>query len=261
MRHNSTEEQHKDENESDSDIEILASITNKNRANNTSIDVPKKRYNFRKRKRQYDATEADVHTKRRKISKYVNEAMNEATNSIKSTRHKRKCKSTTSTNQIQHKKGKNNKKSKNKQRTNTDDNRSKPKKKKRRYAKCANDDNITFDITDLKYPVNFRYKIVDRKLKHSSQNRVNRQRLPNKGNYVCADCKRRFEKATQLSNHRRTHNEYVCLIPECGKVMNLKSAFQDHMDRHFNYYRHKCRRCNQYFYRSTLIGHKRKCKG
>ena len=261
MRDNSKNEQTTDENESDSDIEILASITNRNPANNTSVYAPKKRYNFRKRKRQYDATVEDVHTKRRKISKYTRESINEATNSTKNTRIKRKRKSTISTKQIPHRKETNNKERKKKQQRNTDDNHTKSKKKGRRYAQCGNDDNITFDITDLKYPANFKYKIVDRKLKHSSQNRVNRQRLPNKGKYVCSDCKRRFEKATQLSNHRRTHKEYICLIPECGKVMNLKAAFQDHMDRHFKYHRHQCRKCKQYFFRSTLEGHKKRCKG
>lgn len=261
MRDNSENKRNTDKDESDSDIEILASITNNNRPNNTSVDAPKKRYNFRKRKRQYDATEEDVHTKKRKISRYVNETIKEATNSTKSTPQKRKRKSTTSTKQIPHKKEKNNKRKQNKQQGNRHNNHTKPKKKKKRYAKCANDDNITFDITDLKYPANFKYKIVNRKLKHSSQNRVNNLRLPNIGNYVCAECKRRFEKPTQLSNHRRTHNEYICLIPECGKVMNLKAAFQDHMDRHFEYYRHRCRKCNQYFYRSTLRGHKKRCKG
>ena len=131
-------------------------------------------------------------------------------------------------------------------------------RKRRKIITCGNDSSIKIDISHLQYPQDFKYVIAKRTLRKSWKPKFRKDNLNNNGKWKCDICSQRFNKYNQLLNHKRNHKNFTCPIPECNATKARQSAYQDHMDRHFNYKRHQCKKCCRYFFQSALRTHK--CK-
>ena len=95
-----------------------------------------------------------------------------------------------------------------------------------------------------------RYKIP------AKQKSTSKLKLSNVGPFGCVKCNRRFKTKQSLYNHMRDCGKLIrCLIPQCGALLKGDTSFKDHMDRHYNYKRYKCKICNRRFYRSGWYSH------
>lgn len=120
------------------------------------------------------------------------------------------------------------------------------------FITCSNDTNIKINIKHLKYPANFRYEIRKYQLRttHCPQKTTPQTFGPHR----CKLCSRSFNKKQQLYNHNRIHKKHVCNI--CTKIFCRQDAFQQHMDRHFDFKRYTCHHCGNKYHRSGLYSHK-----
>ena len=102
------------------------------------------------------------------------------------------------------------------------------------------------------------YRCTDCEKTFESKNSLNlHQRSHNDDNYkyFCEECPKKFIMKCTFSAHQETHNPFrVCQV--CGSTIATKKAFDRHVQRCTNNFKHKCEACSKGFLsRNKLVEH------
>jgi len=54
----------------------------------------------------------------------------------------------------------------------------------------------------------------------------------NARSFVCTECPKAFNTASDLAQHQRTHEKGTFYCPECGMCFETRSKFNSHMKTH-----------------------------
>ena len=94
--------------------------------------------------------------------------------------------------------------------------------------------------------------------KNTKRGRGRPKKYKTKDDFTCKQCKKKFDTYQKLKNCSRKNYNKKC--PHCGKILQRRTAYIDHILLHKKMKTHYCRGCNHDpMYMSTKDSHERKC--
>lgn len=92
----------------------------------------------------------------------------------------------------------------------------------------------------------------------SDTHAVKKLRASDKTSFLCNHCLKKFDRASALEVHTRTHlgeRPFICSIEGCGKAFVRREHMQNHLCSHFNLRRYACtfESCGKHFITSSQL--------